>query len=937
MDPEREDEWPRTGDVRPAPRDLEGEAMRRRIRSHLFGEIHPAVQIGRFKVIATLGQGGMGIVYAAEDEKLDRRVAIKVIRDDRLREGVKERARLLREARMQARLSHPNVVQIHEVGEYEGGVFIVMELVRGTTLREWLDREPRPPAAILKRFVEAGRGLAAAHRAGIVHRDFKLQNVLVDADGRVRISDFGLARGDVAYAETDPERRGADLAADPMQHATSKYGGTPAYMSPEQVRGLACDARSDQYSFSVALAEAVCGRPPLPAHQRLVRSARESPVPPDRRLPRWLREALIRGLALRPEDRHASMDALIAVLVDGPRRRRRGYLAAGVALALAAATAVGAALRSSEAPELCPDPRERFAGVWDEARRETIRTAFMTTGLVYAGDTWQRTSVGLDDFAERWAMAWRDNCRATRERGEQSEHFLDRSALCLERGRSAWTTLLTMFAAADAALVADAEMLVAGLPAPEHCRSLATLLADRSRDRPDDPADAALRELLDRAQILLRTNQARAAADLLTAGLTQIRAAGDVAKEAEALLLLGKVQGRLLADGAGAIQSLHQAYDRASAAERTDLTWDVWSSLAWVHSDVLDAPAEARVWLTHAQSTRPQDSPPAEAALLAVEAEILGAEGRADESLAPRRAALARLRSYYDPAHPEVMLARQALAAGLGEAGRLEEARAHDAQLLDELRDQFGAEHPWPARVELNLGLDLLELGESPRARAHLEHARDVLVRTYGGGHRSVAHLDIALAQLDAEDDLERAIARAEAGLASYDATLPRTHAERAMALVLLAELYRVSERSASLLAVSRELLEIHDAGPGHKDLDVPALLANIGDQLCQLHRCSEALPYFSRLMTLYLDEPPAEAWFRAAPLRGIGLVHLARGEPGLAVAFLEEAFEIFETSAPGRPGTARELADALAALRRAPRRVRQLRQRAAALEAAGE
>ncbi|MFY0533869.1 serine/threonine-protein kinase [Nannocystis pusilla] len=187
----------------------------------------------------------------------------------------------MREAQMQAKLSHPNVVQIHEVSESEGGLFIVMELVKGATLREWLDREARPLAAILERFVEAARGLSAAHQAGIVHRDFKLANAMVGEDGRVRIADFGLAVGDQSQQETEPERTAGAAAAG----HTSKHAGTPTYMSPEQVRGRDCDARSDQYSFAVALTEALFRRPPPPAIERLAdrTGALALPADPPRR------------------------------------------------------------------------------------------------------------------------------------------------------------------------------------------------------------------------------------------------------------------------------------------------------------------------------------------------------------------------------------------------------------------------------------------------------------------------------------------------------------------------------------------------------------------------------------------------------------------------------------------------------------------------------
>ncbi|MDC0672026.1 serine/threonine-protein kinase [Nannocystis radixulma] len=938
MDSEQEHTWPGLERLGAAERDLEGEAMFRRLSASMFGTSHAPVLIGRFRVLETLGQGGMGVVYAAEDSQLDRRVAIKVIRDDRLRDGPKDRARLLREARMQAKLSHPNVVQIHEVNENDGGLFIVMELVRGATLRQWLDRQPRSLAAILERFVEAARGLSAAHRVGIVHRDFKLANALVGEDDRVRIADFGLALGELAEAETHPDRASAGAGA---SAATSRYAGTPAYMSPEQVRGLACDARSDQYSFAVALSEAVFRRAPPPALDRLAEHASTPALPADRAVPQWLRRALERALALDPADRHPSMDALVDVLLAAPRRRRRQFVALGLVAALGTATAVGAAFSGDSPQSSCAPADQRIAGLWDDARRSGLADAFAATDLPYAADSWRRASAGLDEYAERWAAAGHDNCAATRLRGEQSERMFDLTAACLARHRTAWTTLLDSFAQADVALVADAEDLIAALPDPQQCRAAAARQAELGGLA--RASDDKVRTILDRAKIFTSTHQGREAVALLGGALPGIREAGDVGGEAEALLLLGKSQGRLLRDGPGAVRSLHLAYDRAIAGGRTDLTWEVWNELARASATLFDAPAEARTWLAHAQAAQPSDSPVADAALLSVESEILLAEHKPADAVALRRSSLGILQSYWPAGHPELTLARQALAAGLGEAERLDEARAQHLQLLDELRARFGADHPAVARVEMNLGLDVFELGQHAEARGYLEHARAVLARTYGAVHPLVAGIDVTLGQLDLEgDDLARATARVEGALAGYDVTVPRAHTDRVTTLAFLSELYRQGGQLPRHLAVSQELLDIHDADPGRSAVDLAGVLANIGDHLCELGRCPEALPYFNRLMALQLDAPPEEPALRALPLRGMGLVYAAKGQPELAIAFLEQALEILERSPDDRLGmadvmvaTMRELADALAAARRDPARVRELRKRAAAAEAA--
>jgi len=217
----------------PAETNADGEAGERRLL------------LGRFALVRQIGQGGMGVVYTALDELLGRAVAIKMIRADRA--GAVAVARILREAQALARLSHPNVVQLHDVRTADGQIFLAMEYVPGRTLRAWLEQRPGR-AEILARFAEAGRGLAAAHAAGLVHRDFKPDNVLVGDDGRVRVVDFGLVAADEPARATLVDAAPDPGASDTLTRAGAVVG-TPAYMAPEQLRGEAADARSDQFAF----------------------------------------------------------------------------------------------------------------------------------------------------------------------------------------------------------------------------------------------------------------------------------------------------------------------------------------------------------------------------------------------------------------------------------------------------------------------------------------------------------------------------------------------------------------------------------------------------------------------------------------------------------------------------------------------------------------
>ena len=295
-------------------------------------------QIGRFTVLGLVGRGGLGEVYAAYDPELDRRVALKVLVHADDRSGL---ARLRREAMAMARLSHPNVARVFDVGTVDSRLFIAMEFIRGQSLRAWLAEHPRTWREVRDVFLAAGQGLAAAHREGIIHRDFKPDNVLIDEEGRARVVDFGLAiPADESVRTADHDE--LDVTAEPSDPNT---GGTPAYMAPEQHLGCPPDARADQFSFCVALFEALYGRRPFLgrtwqtlSHQ-VLRGGVET-LAAARRVPPHLRRVVLRGLAGTPGRRYPDMDVLLAELAHepAPSRAPRYLLLGAAALGLTAAT-----------------------------------------------------------------------------------------------------------------------------------------------------------------------------------------------------------------------------------------------------------------------------------------------------------------------------------------------------------------------------------------------------------------------------------------------------------------------------------------------------------------------------------------------------------------------------------------------------------------------
>jgi serine/threonine-protein kinase len=322
-------------------------------------QLQPGSPLGRYVVRERLGTGGMGVVYGAQDTELNRKIAIKLMRPGAsgnisASEG---RARLMREAQAMAQLAHPNVIAVHDVGTFGDQVFIAMEYVEGSTLTHWLAEQDRPWREIVNMFVQTGRGLAAAHAGGILHRDFKPDNVLVGKEGRPRVLDFGLARalfGEPEKRAPDDEPAGADATSPnlaPLGAALTQPGrlmGTPAYMAPEQLMGQGADHRTDQYSFCVALYQGLYGELPFKGQsiETLVREVSQGKAPeaPSSQVPSRLRRAVLRGLRPKPAERYPSMEALLDELVLlATRTRRRLMVVVPVVLLLVGIGALAAA------------------------------------------------------------------------------------------------------------------------------------------------------------------------------------------------------------------------------------------------------------------------------------------------------------------------------------------------------------------------------------------------------------------------------------------------------------------------------------------------------------------------------------------------------------------------------------------------------------------
>jgi len=474
--------------MRPASDALARELAREKAERRLFGAAALA-RIGRFVLLGEHAAGGMGVVYGAYDPQLDRRVALKVLHPLALRSPV-TRERLLTEARALARLDHPNVVPIHDVVVIEDQVVIVMEWVEGKTLANWEAEAPRSWREGVATYLSAGRGLAAAHALGLVHRDFKPANAIIGEDGRVRILDFGLARFEGTSEGANPEpalHAGASASAESCAltiaavglTATGEVLGTPAYMAPEQLAGVVATAASDQFSFCAALYRAVCGILPYPGatveDQRANLTAGRLAEPAEgRSVPSWLRSVLARGLMMAPAERYPSMAALLDEL-GRERGWQRWRVPIAVAItAVAALVTAGLAFSDDKQVVLCDGGPAAIEPTWNAQRQGALAGAFARLRAPRAASVGAAVVAGLDGYRDAWAKMHQSACADHRD-GTQSDALLDRRMRCLHRRADALGASATALAQIDDVSLDHAREVVAGLPPVDDCANLEVL------------------------------------------------------------------------------------------------------------------------------------------------------------------------------------------------------------------------------------------------------------------------------------------------------------------------------------------------------------------------------------------------------------------------------------------------------------------------------
>jgi tetratricopeptide (TPR) repeat protein/tRNA A-37 threonylcarbamoyl transferase component Bud32 len=720
------------------------------------GAIQPGTRIARYTVIDLVGVGGMSEVYLAHDPELDRQVAVKVMRRRWAPHAVRDARQenlLAKEAQATARLRHPNVISVHDMGTFGARVFIAMEYVEGQTLAAWLREKRRSWREILPVFVDAARGLRAAHAAGLVHRDFKPQNVMVGRDGLVRVMDFGVAtridRGAAAAgpADADADAPGVRLDGERGGERSSLMGkvvGTPTYMAPEQRRGEAADARSDQFSYCVALYQALYGEHPfvdggraadLPAAATVNEALRLKGTAARGAVPAWLRRVVTRGLSARREQRWPSMDALLSAIARHQNGvRPRVIIGVGLALACVAVAIAVVATSSRRAVTLCLERSRRVADVWSTGadsvpgaqRRAGVLATLRASRLTGVAETADRVSSVLDRYADEWRGMYRDVCGAANTRHDQSSALLDLRVACLDDSYAALESLTGLLAAANANAVTSAVDAAYALPALDRCEAVSLRhAASAPKATPEVTAQGA--------DIRRRAMEAREAYDTgdpdraLAHGeslLAEARQLGYPPLVAELLLMLGRFN-----DSSGLQprqnERLHEAINLAVRAQRDDIAAEACvllggNAVLFNHMD------EAQTWLGLGEAMADRvgaGQARLRAWIVNDRANIMATGGHYEEALRLHDQALAMKSKLFPPEHPDILRSMVSQAETLHRAGRNQEAVAISSRAVRYFKEVYGAHSPFAAHGLSNRGEYLLELGSNEQALASFQES----------------------------------------------------------------------------------------------------------------------------------------------------------------------------------------------------------------------
>ena len=787
----------------------------------VISSIQRGEALDRYVILDRLGAGGMGEVYSAWDPVLDRKVAVKVLRPDfegsELGEELAQR--LLHEAQSLAKLSHPNVVTVHDVGLAGDRVFLAMEFAEGRTLTQWLEQQPRPTwQATLEVFLAAGEGLGAAHAQGITHRDFKPDNVVVGSEGRVRVMDFGLAHG--AARKRDP--------SEPVRRSITSPGtmlGTPAYMSLEALHGRPTDFRSDEFSFCVALYEAFYGARPFEgatpgALAVEIEQNRVRPPPKDTKVPRRIHQLVLKGLRAEPQERFQTMRALLVQL--GRRKSTREQNLAVGSIAVLAVLATGlTGLASYRARTRCAEFDSRLASVWDPAMKKSVRAAFETTQKPWAAAAWRDVEGRLDEYSAEWLAMRRAACEGSLERTDEQ---LGQEIVCLSRRLSDLEATTQLFAHADSDVVERAVATAGALAPLSQCKQVAVVMHRTPEAESTRAQLSAVKARLDAGKY----SDALALASELAA---RASASGDSETYAEARLwmAIGKMR---TGDAKAADTLVEESILAAEAAQDDELQARGWvERLGFAAFGASTQDADRWVRFARAAIDRVGKPPELEASFANNQGVLAYYRGQYAAAVEAHQRALSLRVQLLGQNHPLVARSHSNLGTAFKNLGRLEDARAEYEQALAIEELALDPSHPQVAETLNNLGNVLQAQGSPTGARRALERALRIKEAAFGTDSIPVAvtltNLGALLLDLEdlpaAEAALQRALAIKEARSGSDSLTV-------AISLTNLAQARRRAQRWPEAIALDERALAIRRVRQGELHLDLAYNLTGLGE-----------------------------------------------------------------------------------------------------------
>ncbi|MCP3135989.1 protein kinase domain-containing protein [Pyxidicoccus xibeiensis] len=870
--------------------------------------------LGRYVVLERIGAGAMGVVYAAYDPELDRQVALKVLRPES-RQVEELRLRLVQEAQSLARLSHANVVSAFDVGQHGDCVFLAMELVEGVTLAEWL-KTPRTWQEVLRVFTEVGRGLAAAHAAGLVHRDIKPANVLVGKDGRARVTDFGMARP-LNRAPGATPRMGLELpasAVSPPVTPLTRTGallGTPAYMAPELLTGRRADALSDQFSFCVALHEALYGVRPFEGGslEEVARAALEGrvrPAPPGTKVPAWVRRAVLRGLKPRPEERYASMEPLLAALALPPRRLWvRVTALAGVASVVGAAVVWPLAYRTEAR---CEQEAQKLEGAWGQARREQVRVAFLATGAPAAAEVFEKVAGNLDAHASQWRTLRTEACVMSHE---QPESTAWQTAACLDARLWQLAAVTDVLKKADAQTVRNAGQLTSSLEGLGVCRDAPELT---SRPQPPD----ALRPRVDAARRKLADADARNAGGqyaeglrLTTALIEDLQGLDYKPLEAEVLFAHGRLQSM---DGKlkEAEATLYKAVFAAEAGRDDETVARAWNYLIWLVGVRLARGEDVERIVQHAQAAVDRLGRERFPAIAAEQhlrlTQVLLAQGKYVEAEAEITRGLEVARRAYAPDSLRMADFLGTLGMARFRLRKYPAALELQLQALALREHHLGKDHPDLIGGLNSLGSIHEVMGKADEAIAALRRAIALHEASELPEYtRSPLFANLAT-RLRNLGQLEEATALRKRALALVEQKHGRDHPESALALAALGELLADADHLEEALGLYREALVHLERSLGPDSPRIEPVLWYRSTAYIRMGRFEDARRDLLRLQAFAEARQGSGSGLEASVLWRLASVDLRTGAPRQALARCQRSLALHErVQGAGTMDTARD------------------------------